>query len=201
MDFDSLHELPEQLPKPKSNWAVFLDRDGVIWEERPSGTPFGDYPLYSGVTAGIKKLNEKGIYTVVVNNQARVARGEMRLEEAKISNQILEQKLKDQGSFIDLYLFCPHSEFADVPEYRLDCNWRKPGSGMLEFTAKKLGINLKGSYLIGDQARDFLAARNVGVTSIGVKTGKAGGDEVFKGDPDVWQSDLNAAVGWVLQRR
>ncbi len=198
MDFDTLHYFPKTLPSPKSSWAVFIDRDGVIWGEKEVGTPFKDYDLYPGASEAIAKLNKLGIYTVVITNQARVARGLITETQARKSNQELEERLAGHGAHIDLYLYCPHSEFADVKKYQSDCNWRKPGSGMLEFVGKNLGINLKKSFIIGDQARDYLAGKKVRATSIGVKTGKGGKDEVFSGKPDVWRQDLFKAVEHIL---
>lgn len=197
--YDNLHYYPKKLPQPKSKFTVFIDRDGVIWDEKPPSVSFFDYPLIKRSAEAIKKLNEKGMLTVVVNNQARVARGEMTETEAKRSNQILKKRLKELGAKIDLYLFCPHSEFADVSKYLMKCNWRKPGSGMLEFVGKNLKVDLKKSFLVGDQARDFLAAKKTGTVSIGVKTGKKGKDEVFIGEPDFWKKDLFSAVEYILK--
>ena len=199
MSYDLLHYFPTQLTKPKSDFAVFIDRDGVIWGEKDPGVPFQAYTLYPRAAPAIKKLNDRGIYTVVVTNQARVARGQITEKEARQSNLDLAEKLKVGGAKIDLMLYCPHSKFADVEEYRIDCDWRKPGSGMLDFVHQKFGIDLSKSYLIGDQARDFLAAQKAGVKSIGVRTGKAGGDEVFNGEPDIWRRDLQEAVNYILK--
>lgn len=198
MNYDSLHFLPAKLPHPKSDFAVFIDRDGVVWEEREPGVPFTDYALYPQVTTAIKKLNEKGIFTVIINNQARVARGLVTDQEAIQSNVELANKLKAGGAYIDLMLYCPHSEFADVAKYKINCTWRKPGSGMLSFVEHNLPIDLKKSFVIGDQARDFLAGKQVGAKAIGVKTGKAGQDDVFQGEPDIWKKGLPDAVDFIL---
>lgn len=198
MDYDSLHYFPNNLPQPKTDFVVFIDRDGVIWEEQKVGVPFKEYLLVKGSAEAIAKLNQENIFTVVVNNQARVARGEITDLEAQESNHILEEKLKEKNSFIDLYLYCPHSKFADVKDFKLDCPWRKPGAGMLEFVGKNLPIDLKKSFMVGDQARDFLSAKLVGATSIGVKTGKAGKDEVFTAEPKIWRQDLFKAVEHIL---
>ena len=55
--------------------AVFLDRDGTLIEERGYLDRLDMLSLYPWTTDAVRLLNRAGFCTVVVTNQAAVARG------------------------------------------------------------------------------------------------------------------------------
>lgn len=181
---------------PKSEFGVFLDRDGVINEEVNLLHRKEDLKLIEGSAEGIKLLNGAGIPVIIVTNQPIVARGLCTHDEAVEINKCLIGMLAEQGAEIDGIYFCPHSAKADLPEYRKECHYRKPNAGMLEQAASDFRIALRKSYVVGDMARDIEAGKNAGCITILVKTGYGGKDPFNPSDvkPDrVCENLLGAA--------
>ena len=51
---------------------------------------------------------------------------------------------------------------GERPEYKCDCECRKPKPGLLLQAAKELNIDLSKSFMIGDSENDVLAGKNAG---------------------------------------
>ena len=116
----------------------------------------------------------------------------------------LERELASAGARLDAIYYCPHHPHATVPEYKLDCECRKPSPGMLKRAAVELGLDLRSSYVIGDRYRDFETATRVGARGVLVLSGYGKGEYLYQRDmwprmPDHIADDLQAAVEWVLQ--
>ena len=71
------------------------------------------------------------------------------------------------GAYIDGVYICPHHPDkgfeGERPEYKFDCDCRKPKPGLLLQAAKEFNIDLSNSYMIGDSNRDVEAGLNAGV--------------------------------------
>jgi D-glycero-D-manno-heptose 1,7-bisphosphate phosphatase len=154
--------------------AVFLDRDGTLVEEVPYLHDPARVALLGGVGA-LARLAAAGYALVVVTNQAGVARG--LYDEAAVDavHRRLAELLAAAGVRLDAVLHCPHHPEGTVPGYARRCRCRKPGPGMLEAAAGRLGLDLAGSYLIGNHPTDVGAAVAAGVTPLYVTTGQAAG--------------------------
>ena len=152
--------------------AVFLDRDGCLIVEKDYLASPDELELVPGATEALAALNSAGLPAVLVTNQSAVARGlltEAGLEEIHAR---LKSMLAEGGARLDLVLACPHHPTEGAPPYRRDCDCRKPAAGMLLEAAEQLGLDLGGSWMIGDSARDLEAGRRVGARPILVSTGK-----------------------------
>lgn len=184
--------------KPKKNWAVFLDRDGVINQETHLLHKIKDFKLISQAPVAIKKLNQAKIPVIVVHNAAVVARGLCSPQQVAKVNQHMIKQLAKQNAYIDAIFFCPHHQAAFNPQFAKNCSWRKPKTGMLQAAAKQFNLDLSKSFIIGDAARDILAGQAVKATAIQVQTGHAGQDKVFKAKADKITQNILTAVNWVL---
>jgi len=188
------------------NTAVFLDRDGVINEEVGYLDTLDKLKIIPAAYQAIKLINKSGMKTVVITNQAGVARGLFTEEFVKKTNHHLKSILSKQQAYIDNFYYCPHHPTEGVEPYRKICDCRKPAPGMLVQAARDLNIDLTKSYLIGDRYNDIEAAKKVGVTGILVKTGY--GSELLQDDgpdkvkpenkPDFIAADILDAVIWIL---
>lgn len=178
--------------------AVFLDRDGVLNREVNYLRNIKQLRLLPKTSLAIKKLNDASYLTIVIANQAVVARGwisEKKLEEI---NAELSKRIKKGGAKIDAIYYCPHHPNADTILYRKDCKDRKPNIGLVKKAVKRFNISLKESFFVGDQTRDIQTAKNAHIKSILVKTGYKGEDDAFKVTPDFTAKDLYAAVSNII---
>ena len=154
------------------NRAVFLDRDGVITQDPPHyAHRLDQLKLIPGSLEAIKLLNENEFKVIVVSNQSGVAKGYFQEEDVRIFNRALGEQLKKKESYIDAIYYCPHHSEAKIEEYRIDCDCRKPKPGMLLKAALKINIDLKKSFMIGDQWSDISAGYEAGCKTILVLTG------------------------------
>lgn len=146
--------------------AIFLDRDGTLNRYVGFLTAPEQLELLEGAAEAVKAINASDFLAVVVTNQPVIARGECSWEQLQDIHHKLETLLGREGAFVDAIYVCPHhpdSGFEDErPEYKLDCDCRKPKAGLLQRAAAELNISLAESYMIGDDMRDKKAGINAG---------------------------------------
>ena len=134
------------------NKTVFLDRDGVINEQRIDHIKnIDEFKIFSGVGEAIKLLKEKGYLVIIITNQSVIGRkiiSETKLEEIHLK---LKNYLKQYNTYVDSIYYCPHT-----PEQ--NCNCRKPKPGLLIKASEDFNIDLGESYFIGDSESDLTAA-------------------------------------------
>ena len=157
--------------------AIFLDRDGTINKYVGFLRNIDDFELIDGVSEAIKQINQSGFLAIVVTNQPVIARGEVLWDELHEIHKKMETLLGKDGAYIDGLYICPHHPdkgFAgERPEYKFECDCRKPKPGMLLQAAKDFNIDLSQSYMIGDSERDVEAGKNAGCKeSVCVETNK-----------------------------
>jgi D-glycero-D-manno-heptose 1,7-bisphosphate phosphatase len=170
--------------------AVFLDRDGTIIEDAGYLQDPAGVRLLPGAAAAIKQFNERGWIVVVVTNQSGIARGLLTLDEYRATERRLDELLALEGARLDAHYFCPH-----LPELSGPCDCRKPGSLLYRQAAERFGVDLSGSWWVGDRVRDVLPAKSLGGKGILVLTG-AGKDEAEAASAQgfIQAKDLGAAV-------
>ncbi len=180
--------------------AVFLDRDGTITKGTHLITSPEELGLEEGAVDGIKLFNTIGLKVIVVTNQPQIARGMCSEEDVNKINQKMLQELSNRGAKVDAVYFCPHHPemHPDVPEhakrYRIECECRKPNTGMLKQAAEKFDLDLSNSFVIGDRTVDVQTGRNAGCRTILVKTGVAGEDKKYSVVADYEAEDLLQAA-------
>ncbi len=140
--------------------TVFLDRDGVINKERSDYVKTVDeLEIFPHVAKLIKKLKDGGFSVVVITNQSAINRGLTTHENVQKIHQTIQDYLRKNGTFVDTFYYCPHK-----PDENCEC--RKPKTGLLIKAIKDLNIDLKSSWLLGDDDTDMKAASLVGCKSI-----------------------------------
>ncbi|HEX7549047.1 MAG TPA: HAD-IIIA family hydrolase, partial [Candidatus Methylomirabilis sp.] len=186
--------------------TAFLDRDGTIIEDLGYlGDPERIH-FIPGAIEAMRALRGAGYRLVLVTNQAGVARGLITEGDVRRVNDRLRQLLAEAGVVLDAIYYCPHHAEIGPPEYRLACDCRKPGPGMVERARQDLGVNPARSVIIGDHDSDAGVARHFpGMLAIMVLTGHGSGqyEKVEKGElpmPDHVAADLGSAVAWLLAR-
>jgi D-glycero-D-manno-heptose 1,7-bisphosphate phosphatase len=143
--------------------AAFLDRDGVLNVDHGYTYRTEDLRLIDDAAAAVRRLNEAGFLTLVVSNQAGIARGYYTEDDARSFNQALRRRMMAAGARLDAVYFCPHHPEGVVPRYTTSCACRKPKPGLLRMAAHDWPIAARSSFLIGNAATDIEAARAFGV--------------------------------------
>ena len=173
--------------------ALFLDRDGTINKYVGFLRNIDDLELLEGVSEAIKKINESGYLAIVVTNQPVIARGEVSVEQLNEIHNKLETLLGEKGAYLDKIYYCPHHPHkgyaGEISELKIECDCRKPKSGMLLKAAKDFNIDLSESWMIGDSENDVLCGQ-----SAGCKTAFIGDNK----DADIYGTNLADCVNKIL---
>lgn len=154
--------------------AIFLDRDGVIIENRQNYVrSWADVSIFPQALEAIAQLSKSNYKVVIVTNQSGVGRGLIPLEVANEINRKLLAKITASGGRIDGVFMCPHAP-AD------NCNCRKPAPGLLLQAAEALSLDLSHSVMIGDALTDLQAGVAAGVKQVMlVRTGRGADQETL----------------------
>ena len=185
--------------------AIFLDRDGTINEYVGFLRKEEDFRLIPGVSEAIKRINNSGYLAIVVTNQPVIARGEVTEEELEEIHKKMETLLGLDGAYIDDIYYCPHHPDkgfeGEIPELKIECDCRKPKTGMLEKAAREHNIDLSSSIMIGDSTLDIKMAENAGMQSVLLKTGQKGEDGKYEVSPTLIAEDLNDAINKIICKK
>lgn len=179
--------LTVQTAKP----AVFLDRDGVLNEAIVrNGRPYppcdlSELVITSGACAALAELKREGFLLIVVTNQPDVARGKAKRADVNKINAQVSAILS-----LDAIEVCEHDD-------RERCNCRKPKPGMILRAREKLGVDLAGSFMVGDRWRDIEAGRRAGCRTILIGDGYG---ETFPSAPTIKLASLPEATSWILRQ-
>ena len=157
--------------------AIFLDRDGTISKEVNLLNNSDQLELIDGAAEAIRLINKSDYLAIIVTNQPVIARNLCSVEELEYIHASLETMLGKEGAYVNAIYYCPHHPDKgypeERPEYKIECECRKPKPGMLFQAAKDWNIDIANSYMIGDTSRDLEAGRNAGCKdSILIETNK-----------------------------
>lgn len=185
--------------------AVFLDRDGTVNEQMGYINHISRFHLLPEAGRAIKLLNDHKIPVVVVSNQSGLARGYFPKELLNQVHKKMDRLLAQEGAHIDGLYYCPHHPEAKEMQYRIDCNCRKPKTGMLLQAADEMNLDLSHSFVVGDRWSDIKCADRAGCSSVLVLTGYGRGDYEYIGpDQDIQPShvaeNLFDSVKWILSK-
>jgi D-glycero-D-manno-heptose 1,7-bisphosphate phosphatase len=174
--------------------AVFLDRDGVINEDRDDYVKnLNELIIFAQVPKVVRALNDAGYAVFVISNQQGVAKGIIaEMDLYRIQNRIARE-VEAAGGKIAGFYYCTH--FASDK-----CSCRKPQPGMILKAASEHDIDLGASFMIGDSEKDVIAGRAAGCRTVLVMTGHVGSKGSMDDgcDPDYVAQDLAEAAEWVL---
>jgi len=141
-------------PRP----AAFLDRDGVLNVDHGYAHRLDQLDWIKGGPAAVRLLNEAGYVVIVVSNQSGVARGLYDEAAVEAFHAHMQDELARHDAHIDAFYYCPHHPDGKVAPFNIDCDCRKPATGMLEQAARDWPIDRNRSFLIGDRDGDMAAA-------------------------------------------
>lgn len=134
-----------------------------------------------------------------VSNQPAAAKGTASREQlAEVQARVLELLALEDARFDD-FRICPHHPDGVVVELARVCQCRKPRPGMLVDAAAELGVDLPGSWMIGDTDSDVLAGRAAGCRTVLIAHAPSAHKRSDRVPADAVVSDLDAAVTVLLR--
>jgi len=183
--------------QPLRGKAVFLDRDGVICENRDDYVKsWEEFVWIPGAKEALSRLMSHGYIAIVVTNQSAIGRGIVTRETVDKIHQRMGEEIAQTGGKIEKIYYCPHK-----PED--GCGCRKPEPGLVLQAAEDLELDLRSSYLVGDNITDVEMGHKVGSRTIMVKTGKGLSELADKSRwkirPDYIAQDLSEAVDLMIE--
>ncbi|MBB4265470.1 D-glycero-alpha-D-manno-heptose-1,7-bisphosphate 7-phosphatase [Roseospira visakhapatnamensis] len=152
-------EAPTATPRP----AAFLDRDGTLnvevgYAHRPDQISWID-----GAVAAIRRLNRAGWWVIVITNQAGVAYGYYDEETVRALHRWMTADLAARGARVDAFYYCPHHATRGLGRYRVACDCRKPGPGLLRQAMADFPVDPARSFILGDKPSDGAAGHALGI--------------------------------------
>jgi len=202
VEHDVTAGVPERLSGRGLRAAVFLDRDGTLNREVHHLDAPEQLELLDGAADAVRRINRTGRLAIVVTNQPAVARGNLTPAGLEHIHRKLKGMLGRQGAYLDAIFACPHHPDSGFPgevrELKMECDCRKPRTGLIDAACRDLAIDRGTSWMVGDTTSDIEAGRRAGLRTILVRTGHAGQDGKFLFRPDYVVSDLEAAIAWIL---
>jgi D,D-heptose 1,7-bisphosphate phosphatase len=182
--------------------AVFLDKDGVLLQERPMTADAATMELAQGAARGLRRLSGAGYPLIVASNQAGVAMGRFAEDALTAVGQRLFEMLSEVGISLTGFWYCPHHPDGQVPAYAVDCACRKPRPGLLLAACQHHDVDLEASWMIGDLLDDMEAGARAGCRTIFVDDGR---EKLWRSGPfrtpDAVVADLWEAATLILGAR
>jgi histidinol-phosphate phosphatase family protein len=155
--------------------------------------------LAPGATEALRLLRDAGFRLIVVSNQSGVAHGLFPESALSGVGARLQELFAAGGVALDGFYWCPHHQGGSVAAYAVVCDCRKPLPGLLRRAAREHGIDLAGSWLVGDILNDVEAGRRAGCPTVLLDNGHE--TEWVMSDlrrPDYVAADLAGAARVIL---
>lgn len=160
---ESLREAQSAVPRWRKKPAVFLDRDGVLNEDRGYVHRPPDFVWVEGAPEAVKWLNDRGYLVIVVTNQAGIARGYYTEEDFCRLMEWVQAELRRRGAHLDAVYHCPHHPAEGREPYRRDCECRKPAPGLIRRALEEWEADAAHSLMIDDREENLAAPAALGI--------------------------------------
>ena len=138
--------------------TIFLDRDGIINEEINYLHKIDEFEFIEGIFDSCLFLINLGYKIIIITNQSGIARGYYSERDYQKLTQWMLNKFNEKNIKILDVFHCPHGPDSS-------CFCRKPKPGMFLEAKSKYNINMKKSWMIGDNETDILAANSAGISN------------------------------------
>jgi D-glycero-D-manno-heptose 1,7-bisphosphate phosphatase len=151
--------------KIDKSWTLFLDRDGVINEEKKEDyiRNWEEFRFYEGVREALEIF--AGVFgrIVMVTNQRGVGKQLMTIDDLENIHANMAAEINEAAGRIDKIYHCSSLDN--------DCYERKPNPGMAHLAKKDFPeIDFSKSIIIGNKLSDMKFGRNAGIYTIYVAT-------------------------------
>ena len=167
--------------------AVFLDRDGVLIEEKNYLHDPVEVVVLPGAADALRRLHQSGFRLIIVTNQSGVGRGYFSMADVERVHERLRADFGKEGVHFDRIYVAP--EAPDQPSHG-----RKPSPAFLYDARDEFRLDLSECYLVGDKLSDLECGWNAGVRrSLLVRTGRLSAAGSHRSGPAVHGLDFGQA--------
>ncbi len=181
-------------PRP----GVFLDRDGTLIRDVGYLSRLDQIEILPRVPEALQILQRQELKVLVVTNQSAIARGFLSEDELKRIHVELRRQLSSCGAALDGIYYCPHHPTEGLGPYRLTCDCRKPNGGLARQAAEELNLDLRRSYVVGDQSSDMEMAARIGAKGVLIDTRASHNTEQKSESSSLVVNDLWEAAEWIV---
>ncbi len=153
------------LHKIDKSWTLFLDRDGVINDERVGQyvLQWSEFVFSTGVLNIFKHLSERFGRIIIVSNQRGVGKGLMSDADLQSIHLEMQREVELVHGKIDKIYYCTEKEDHSFR--------RKPNPGMaLDASRDFPDIDLAKSIMVGNKPSDMRFGRAAGMFTVFVRT-------------------------------
>ena len=162
--------------------AVFLDRDGTINIDTGYVGNAENFVFIDGAVEAIHLLNQNGFLVIVITNQSGVGRGYFTERDVNNLHHFINLELAKKNAKIDAFYYCPHHPVEAKGLYKIECNCRKPKTGLFEKAMLEFNIDAKSSYIVGDNITDIEAGVRLNMSTIFIGRHKPGRENFSAAD-------------------
>lgn len=152
---------PLDLSAVNKSWTLFLDRDGVINEDKPGSYIFNadEFVFMEGSPELFKPLKEKFSHIIVVTNQRGIGKGLMTEDDLQEIHEKMLTGVQNAGGKVDAIYYATSLSDTDL--------LRKPNPGMA-YKAKRdfPETDFSRSIMIGNKMTDMAFGKNAGMYTI-----------------------------------
>ncbi|MBM3432155.1 MAG: HAD-IIIA family hydrolase [Bacteroidetes bacterium] len=152
-----LRPLPLRPDRIDRTWTLFLDRDGVINQEKNEDyiRDPSEFIFYKEVTETLARLSGRVGRLIIVTNQRGVGKGLMTEKDLRDINQLMLDQIEAAGGRIDRIYYC-----TSLDNLHPD---RKPNPGMAYRARQEFpDIDPDRSLMVGNKHSDMLFGKNAG---------------------------------------
>ena len=146
-------------------WCLFLDRDGVINEEKNEDyiRNLSEFHFMPGSLETLHQITPLFLRVVLVTNQRGIGKGLMTEDDLHEIHTFLKAQIISGGGKMDAMYFAPDLS-TDAPN-------RKPNPGMAYQAVKQFPeIDLNKAIMVGNRLSDMHFGKNVGMTTVYLAT-------------------------------
>jgi histidinol-phosphate phosphatase family protein len=181
--------------------GIFLDKDGTLLVDVPYNVNPALMQLAPRACGAIRALHSAGFRLFVVSNQSGVAHGLFSESAVETVGLALRDLFRRMQVPLDGFYYCPHHPQGSEAQYAIACTCRKPEPGMIERAASEHGVELDGSWVIGDILDDVEAGHRAGCRTVLIDNG---GETEWRQSgvrrPDYVARDLYDATRFIVSR-
>jgi D-glycero-D-manno-heptose 1,7-bisphosphate phosphatase len=156
--------------------GLFLDRDGVVNEERNYVYREQHFRFRPGIFELARLAAQQQIPIIVITNQSGIARGLYNHLHVNKLHSFMQAQFQEAGAPLSAVYYCPHH-----PNYGA-CLCRKPQTLLFERALAHFGLVPAQCIMLGDADRDLAPAARLGLRTVKIGTTAPGDWDAAFGD-------------------